>query len=67
MSRFWLLALGACLFSPTAVAVEGEPEIRLVLQITVDGLRPDLISRGAGHFEEGGFKYLLDNGAVFAN
>lgn len=67
MSRFWLLVLGACLLSPTAIAFEGQLEIRLVLQITVDGLRPDLISRGAGRFEEGGFKYLLENGAVFAN
>jgi predicted AlkP superfamily pyrophosphatase or phosphodiesterase len=67
MSRLWLLALGTCLLSPAAVAVEDEPKVRLVLQITVDGLRPDLISRGARHFEEGGFKYLFDNGAVFAN
>jgi predicted AlkP superfamily pyrophosphatase or phosphodiesterase len=42
-------------------------DIRLVLQITVDGLRADLVSRGAGNFGDGGFRYLLDNGAVFAN
>jgi predicted AlkP superfamily pyrophosphatase or phosphodiesterase len=40
---------------------------RLVLQITVDGLRADLLSRGADCFGEGGFRYLIDHGTVFAN
>jgi predicted AlkP superfamily pyrophosphatase or phosphodiesterase len=51
----------------TASAAEDGGDIRLVLQLTVDGLRADLLSRGNEQFEEGGFRYLLNNGAVFAN
>jgi predicted AlkP superfamily pyrophosphatase or phosphodiesterase len=51
-----LLAAGAVAESP-----------RLVLQITVDGLRADLIERYRGNFGKGGFNYLLENGAVFTN
>ena len=43
------------------------PDIRLVLQLTNDGLRADLLNRGTPHFGEGGFRHLLENGAVFAN
>jgi len=50
-----------------ATAGEDGRDIRLVLQLTVDGLRADLVSRGADRFGEGGFRYLLENGAVFAN
>lgn len=56
--------------SPTvhaATASEDGRDIRLVLQLTVDGLRADLVSRGADRFGKGGFRYLLENGAVFAN
>ena len=41
--------------------------VRLVLQITVDGLRGDLLSRYGDRFGEGGFRYLLENGTVYAN
>jgi predicted AlkP superfamily pyrophosphatase or phosphodiesterase len=51
----------------TAEADDNDRQVRLVLQITVDGLRADLISRGSRQFGEGGFRYLLENGAVFAN
>jgi predicted AlkP superfamily pyrophosphatase or phosphodiesterase len=44
-----------------------EKEIRLVLQLTVDGLRADLLTRCADRFGEGGFAYLKQNGTVFAN
>jgi len=40
---------------------------RLVLQITVDGLRGDLLDRYASNLGEGGFNYLLTNGVVYAN
>jgi predicted AlkP superfamily pyrophosphatase or phosphodiesterase len=42
-------------------------EIRLVLQITVDGLRRDLVDRYRDRFGEGGFEYLLETGTFFAN
>jgi predicted AlkP superfamily pyrophosphatase or phosphodiesterase len=40
---------------------------KLVLQLTVDGLRADLLARYADRFGDGGFRYLLDNGTVYAN
>jgi predicted AlkP superfamily pyrophosphatase or phosphodiesterase len=43
------------------------PAPRLVLQITVDGLRGDLLRRYGDRFGEGGFRYLLDHGAVYTN
>ena len=44
-----------------------DSEIKLVLQITVDGLRGDLLNRYGDHFEKGGFRYLTDNGVVYTN
>ena len=49
-----------------AFANEGR-DIRLVLQITVDGLRGDLLHRFGQHFGKDGFRYLLNNGSVFSN
>ncbi|QFU77294.1 alkaline phosphatase family protein [Halioglobus maricola] len=40
---------------------------RLVLQITVDGMRADLLDRYSKNFGRGGFRYLLEEGAVFTN
>lgn len=40
---------------------------KLVLQITVDGLRADLLQRYQDSFTRKGFRYLLNNGAVFTN
>jgi hypothetical protein len=42
-------------------------KIKLVLQITVDGLRADLLNRYSVGFGEGGFRYLMMNGAYFTN
>lgn len=43
------------------------PQPKLVLQITVDQLRGDLPRRYLDRMEEGGFRYLLENGVVFEN
>jgi hypothetical protein len=40
---------------------------RLVLQITVDGLRGDLLDRYAENFGTGGFNYLRNKGVVYTN
>ncbi|KZM49909.1 alkaline phosphatase family protein [Labrenzia sp. OB1] len=40
---------------------------RLVLQITVDQLRADLLYRNREQFGEGGFRYLLENGTVYSD
>jgi predicted AlkP superfamily pyrophosphatase or phosphodiesterase len=41
--------------------------VRLVLQITIDGLRADLINRYERSFDKDGFRLLLDKGAVYTN
>jgi predicted AlkP superfamily pyrophosphatase or phosphodiesterase len=46
---------------------QGESEVKLVLQITVDGLRGDLLERYGDGLGEGGFRYLLKNGTVYTN
>jgi len=63
-----LLSLLLVLLGPPAGAEtdQDDPEIRLVLQLTVDGLRADLLSRGADRFGEGGFRTLLGRGTHFA-
>jgi len=43
------------------------PEITLVLQITVDGLRADLLNRYDNGFSKRGFNLLLQNGTVYTN
>ena len=48
-----------------ASAYAGKPA--LVLQITVDQLRGDMIPRHHERFVEGGFRYLLDKGTSFAD
>ena len=64
------LGLLACWFAVSPIANSAtatEPSLRLVLQITVDGLRGDLLNRYGDRFGPGGFRYLLDNGVVYAD
>ena len=53
-----LLAAHACL---------GAEPPRLVLFITVDQFRGDVLRRYADAFGEGGFRHLLDNGLHYTN
>jgi predicted AlkP superfamily pyrophosphatase or phosphodiesterase len=48
-------------------AQSNDNDVRLVLQITVDGLRADLLSRYSDRFGEGGFRLLKNSGTIFAN
>jgi predicted AlkP superfamily pyrophosphatase or phosphodiesterase len=51
-----------------AYAVNDAPASpRLILQITVDQLRGDLITRYYDRFVEGGFRYLMDQGLVYTS
>ena len=43
------------------------PDIRLVLQITVDGLRADLLNRYEDGFGKDGFRFLMEKGTVYTN
>ena len=56
-----LLALGVCI---TAHATEAP---RLVLQITVDQLRGDMLSRFRDRFGADGFRRLMEQGAWYTN
>jgi predicted AlkP superfamily pyrophosphatase or phosphodiesterase len=49
------------------VAKEAPAQPRLILQITVDALRGDLLNRYDKVLGEGGFRYLLDNGINYNN
>ena len=66
ISTMLLTVLGAGSVS-TSFAGDTRQDIRLVLQVTVDGLRADLLTRSKDRLGEGGFRFLLDRGAVFAN
>jgi len=43
------------------------PDVRLILQITIDGLRADLINRYENGFGEDGFRLLMGKGTYFTN
>jgi hypothetical protein len=60
-----ILAVVAFMLAPASRAATPPP--RLVLQVTVDQLRGDLPERFLAGMGEGGFRYLLDNGVVYAN
>ena len=51
----------------TAAVTAASPDIRLVLQITVDQLRGDLPLRHMQQFGEGGFRYLQQQGIWYTN
>jgi hypothetical protein len=51
----------------TYAQAKTKSEVRLVLQITIDGLRADLINRYRKGFGTGGFRLLLENGAYYTN
>ncbi len=71
MSRVACVFAMAMALSVTGVAsharAQSRPQIKFVLQITVDGFRGDLLSRYGDRFGKGGFRYLMETGAVFAN
>lgn len=62
-----LAPIGLALTFIGASSLSLAADVKLVLQITVDGLRADLIQRSPEYFGEGGFNYLLEKGAVYTN
>jgi len=61
------IAMAVLVASGSAWAQVAERPVRLVLQITVDQLRGDLIDRYSAGYGEGGFRLLLDNGAFYVD
>ena len=68
VTHFLAAALLLFIAGSTAIAqAQTGSEVKLVLQITVDGLRADRLSRYGDRFGKGGFRYLREKGAVFTN
>ena len=67
-SKHYLAILAGVLLGPLGFSTTfAAPEIRLVLQITVDQLRGDLPLRHMEQFGKGGFKYLQEKGIWYTN
>ena len=62
---FLAAGISLCLSTPTLPAAESET--KLVLQITVDQLRGDALTRFGNRFKKAGFNYLLQKGIHFDN
>jgi predicted AlkP superfamily pyrophosphatase or phosphodiesterase len=60
-------ALSAILLLAAMPLQASQDTPRLVLQITIDGLRGDLLDRYAENFSKGGFNYLRNKGVVYRN
>jgi len=67
MSRTLFSFAAVVLAANQAFAEPVERPVRLVLQITVDQLRGDMIERYASGYGEGGFRRLLDQGVVYVD
>ena len=65
MKNIALLSVFFFLSATRGLAAAEAP--RLVLQITVDGLRGDLLDRYAENFGAAGFNYLRNKGVVYSN
>ena len=63
LAAFLLMLSGLC----GAAAAQTQPAVKLVLQITVDGLRADLLNRYQAGFGKDGFRYLMEKGVVYTN
>ena len=59
------LALSVISITENLARADGQP--KLVLQITVDGLRGDLPSRFSNLLGEGGFRYLMEQGIHYTD
>ena len=53
--------------NPTNANAQTRQDIRLVLQITIDGLRADLINRYENGFGKDGFRLLKEKGTYYTN
>ncbi|SHI63429.1 Predicted pyrophosphatase or phosphodiesterase, AlkP superfamily [Shimia gijangensis] len=64
-TRFTATTVAALLLA-TSLHAETTPP-KLIVQITVDGLRADLLSRYEASFVEGGFRRLMEQGVWYTN
>ncbi|WP_425046013.1 alkaline phosphatase family protein [Primorskyibacter sp. S87] len=66
MCLFRTIASAIALVLPVVATAEA-PEIRLIVQITVDGLRGDLLHRYHDSFSENGFRRLTQGGVWYTD
>ncbi len=66
-----LILFAALAILATGLVAQGTAQERnkpkLILQITVDQLRGDLLARYYNRFSKGGFRYLMEHGTVYQN
>lgn len=67
MKSLWLAGGATLLLSTSFCSFANAPQPKLVLQITVDGLRADLLERYKHNFSNTGFRYLMEEGAYYTN
>ena len=71
MGKVFLLIPAAFFLQALSPAIPGvkaaAPPPKLILQITVDGLRGDMPGRYLDRLGDGGFRRLLENGVVYSN
>ena len=63
IAAVWIIGVGNLCLAGT----QGEKEIRLVLQVTIDGLRGDLIQRYKNGFGPDGFRRIAKKGIWYTN
>ena len=56
-----------CALPISITSLAAPPKPKLVVQITVDALRGDLLERYKANFGNDGFRYLMDNGTYYTN
>ncbi len=67
LPRVIVLVIALLFCAPASAQTQQPAQPRLVIQITIDGLRGDLPQRYRDRFGPGGLRYLMDNGVYFAN
>ncbi len=65
--KFLFIFLMAAFFVNVNGAIAADSAPKLILQITIDGLRGDIPGRYLDRFDKGGFKYFFDKGIVYTN
>ena len=66
-SLLFCFAFSGCKPTPATNKNSEQSSPKLVLQITVDALREDLLKRYKSHFSEHGLNYLIDGGVYYEN
>jgi len=64
---FWVVLVLLMAGNFTYADAQTRPNVKLVLQVTIDGLRADLLNRYGDGFGKDGFRFLMKKGIVYTN